>query len=45
MNQLTHPLISCIMPTNNRRAFVSYAITYFLQQDYTKYLLKNNWYN
>jgi glycosyltransferase involved in cell wall biosynthesis len=28
------PLISCIMPTNNRRAFVSHAIQYFLLQDY-----------
>ena len=28
------PLISCIMSTNNRRPFISYAIAYFLQQDY-----------
>lgn len=28
------PLVSCIMPTNNRRTFVLYAINYFLQQDY-----------
>ena len=30
----THRLVSCIMPTYNRRAFVPDAITYFLQQDY-----------
>jgi glycosyltransferase involved in cell wall biosynthesis len=28
------PLVSCIMPTCNRRAFVPHAIQYFLQQDY-----------
>jgi glycosyltransferase involved in cell wall biosynthesis len=28
------PLISCIMPTSNRRAFVPRAISYFLRQDY-----------
>jgi glycosyltransferase involved in cell wall biosynthesis len=28
------PLISCIMPTYNRRAFVPHAIRYFLRQDY-----------
>ena len=28
------PMISCIMPTYNRRLFVSQAIMYFLQQDY-----------
>jgi glycosyltransferase involved in cell wall biosynthesis len=28
------PLVSCIMPTCNRRAFVPHAIRYFLQQDY-----------
>lgn len=28
------PLISCIMPTANRRAFVPNAIRYFLRQDY-----------
>jgi len=27
-------LISCIMPTRNRRAFVAQAISYFLRQDY-----------
>lgn len=27
-------LVSCIMPTYNRRAFVPYAIQYFLRQDY-----------
>jgi len=30
----TFPLISYIMPTNNRRAFVPRAISYFLCQDY-----------
>ena len=28
------PLVSCIMPTYNRRRFVSLAIHYFLNQDY-----------
>ncbi len=28
------PLVSCIMPTYNRRAFVKRAISYFLHQDY-----------
>jgi glycosyltransferase involved in cell wall biosynthesis len=28
------PLVSCIMPTYNRRAFVPHAINYFLRQDY-----------
>ncbi|MCI0422717.1 MAG: glycosyltransferase, partial [Acidobacteria bacterium] len=28
------PLVSCIMPTHNRRSFVSKAIEYFLRQDY-----------
>lgn len=31
---LVLPLISCIMPTYNRRAFVPHAIRYFLRQDY-----------
>lgn len=30
----TAPLVSCIMPTYNRRAFVPHAIRYFLRQDY-----------
>ena len=30
------PLVSCIMPTANRRAFVPQAIHYFLQQDYPR---------
>jgi glycosyltransferase involved in cell wall biosynthesis len=29
------PLVSCIMPTYNRRQFVGQAIWYFLRQDYT----------
>jgi glycosyltransferase involved in cell wall biosynthesis len=28
------PLVSCIMPTYNRREFIPYAIKYFLRQDY-----------
>lgn len=28
------PLVSCIMPTRNRRRFVTQAIWYFLRQDY-----------
>ena len=30
----TDPLVSCIMPTRNRRHFVSQAIWYFLRQEY-----------
>ena len=30
----TTPLVSCVMPTCNRRRFVSQAIWYFLRQDY-----------
>jgi predicted O-methyltransferase YrrM len=30
----TEPLVSCIMPTANRRAFVPNAIRYFLRQNY-----------
>ena len=30
----THSLITCIMPTHNRRAFIPCAISYFLCQDY-----------
>ena len=30
----SQPLVSCIMPTYNRRAFVPQAIEYFLRQDY-----------
>jgi hypothetical protein len=34
------PLVSCIMPTYNRRKFIPYAIEYFLRQDYqTKELI------
>lgn len=29
-----HPLVSCIMPTANRRVFVPWAIDYFMRQDY-----------
>lgn len=29
-----HPLISCILPTYNRRAFLPHAIHYFQRQDY-----------
>jgi glycosyltransferase involved in cell wall biosynthesis len=31
----TTPVVSCIMPTFNRRRFISQAINYFLRQDYT----------
>jgi glycosyltransferase involved in cell wall biosynthesis len=31
---LNRPLVSCIMPTHNRRRFVSRAIEYFQRQDY-----------
>jgi glycosyltransferase involved in cell wall biosynthesis len=30
------PLVSCIMPTRNRRQFVGQAIWYFLRQDYSQ---------
>jgi len=29
------PLVSCLMPTYNRRFFIPWAITYFLRQDYS----------
>ena len=32
----TDPLVSCIMPTFNRRPFVTKAIEYFLHQDYKR---------
>ena len=32
--QTSLPLVSCLMPTCDRRAFVPYAIQYFLRQDY-----------
>ena len=31
---MSHPLVSCIMPTRDRPAFASQAIEYFLRQDY-----------
>ena len=34
MTSITYPLVSCIMPTYNRRHFVPRAIEYFLRQDY-----------
>lgn len=34
MNNCHHPLVSCIMPTFNRRKFVPLALQYFLRQDY-----------
>jgi len=33
-DETLQPLVSCIMPTYNRREFVSHAIRYFLRQDY-----------
>jgi hypothetical protein len=32
----SEPLVSCIMPTADRRAFVPHAIRYFQRQDYAK---------
>jgi O-antigen biosynthesis protein len=34
MSSTEGPLVSCIMPTYNRRSFVAHAIAYFLRQDY-----------
>jgi glycosyltransferase involved in cell wall biosynthesis len=34
-DQIEGPLVSCIMPTCNRRLFVAQAIAYFLRQSYT----------
>lgn len=34
MKNPAFPLLSCIMPTYNRRAFIPHAIRYFLRQDY-----------
>jgi glycosyltransferase involved in cell wall biosynthesis len=34
MEGMEQPLISCIMPTKNRRAFVGQALRYFERQDY-----------
>jgi len=31
---MSPPLVSCIMPTRNRRRFVGQSISYFLRQDY-----------
>ena len=31
---MSQPLVSCIMPTYNRREFLPHAIRYFLRQDY-----------
>lgn len=33
---MPQPLVSCIMPTANRRRFVPFAIDYFLRQDYER---------
>lgn len=33
-SDLKQPLVSCIMPTRNRRFFISQSIKYFLDQDY-----------
>ena len=32
---LDKPLVTCIMPTANRRMFLTFAIRYFLEQDYS----------
>ncbi|WP_086541683.1 glycosyltransferase [Algoriphagus antarcticus] len=34
MNSSLQPLVSCIMPTFNRRKFVPFAVKYFLRQNY-----------
>ena len=34
IDETSQPLVSCIMPTYNRREFVPLAIRYFLRQDY-----------
>ena len=34
MTEKQQPLVSCIMPTYNRRPFIPHAIRYFLRQDY-----------
>src|SRR5262245_31519656 len=34
MNERSQPLVSCVMPTADRRGFVPQAIRYFQQQDY-----------
>ena len=36
MEAVEQPLISCIMPTKNRRAFVERALQYFEMQDYPR---------
>jgi len=33
---MAQPFVSCIMPTANRPQFLTYAIDYFLKQDYTE---------
>lgn len=35
-SRMTPPLVSCIMPTYNRRRFVPRAVEYFFRQDYEK---------
>jgi O-antigen biosynthesis protein len=34
--EISEPLVTCIMPTHNRRSFVPQAIRCFLRQDYSK---------
>src|SRR6185369_11842512 len=33
--EISEPLVTCIMPTHNRRSFVPQAIRCFLRQDYS----------
>ncbi len=33
-DEAERPLISCVLPTYNRRGFLPHAIHYFLRQDY-----------
>ncbi|MEX2512692.1 MAG: class I SAM-dependent methyltransferase [Cyclobacteriaceae bacterium] len=35
MKDTHQPLVSCIMPTNNRRKFIPFALRYFLRQNYS----------
>lgn len=34
LSNIPQPLVSCVMPTYNRRNFIPHAVRYFLRQDY-----------
>ena len=36
LTEISEPLVTCIMPTHNRRSFVPQALRCFLRQDYSK---------